>query len=262
MKRFSIKLLVIVIILSCGNKKTEIYIRSASEATLAEKFTLDILKEVLLITPDFVANQAYIGDLQIAVLSNPEITSTIYPKIISINYGDGVVGNLGKIRSGILSVSINSGTVNTQDFKASFDGYSYDGSEIFGNIIYNYDTLSKGYNGEYSVNGISIVNPNGTMKLNGIFSLEKSSTSGTTSIMDDQFNFNCTTSGIDFLQTSFTYETATNHLIKFDCPDFIVSGTSNITPNDKEPQTINFGSGNCDSQGVIQSNGETKNFSF
>jgi hypothetical protein len=262
MRRFVVKLLVTFILFSCGNKKSEIYIHSASEAALAEKFTLDILKEVLLVIPDFLINQAYTGSLNIAVLSDPEITSSNYPKNISINYGEGVVGFLGKIRSGVLSVSINAGNINTQDLEVSFESYVYDGSQIFGNITYKYDSISKGYEGKYNGEGISIVNPNGTMKLSGIFSIDKISTSGTTTIADDQFNFNCTTSGIDFLQTSFTHQSVTDHRVKFDCTDFVVSGTSNITPNNKESQTINFGSGKCDSQGTIESDGETKNFSF
>ena len=262
MRRFGIILLATLSFISCGNKKTEIYTRSASEAALAEKFTLDILKEILLITPDFITNQEYTKDSNIVVLSNPEITTAIYPKKISINYRDGVVGYLGKIRSGILNFPINSGNIKSQNFNVSFENYKYDGSEIFGNITYSYDTISKGFVGEYIGEGISIVNPNGTMKLNGTFSLEKISTSGTTTISDDKFNFNCTTTGIDFSQTSFIYVSATDHKIKFDCADYIVSGTSNLTLNGKDVQNIDFGDGKCNSQGTIQSDGETKNFSF
>ena len=84
MRRFGIILLATLSFISCGNKKTEIYTRSASEAALAEKFTLDILKEILLITPNFITNQEYTKDSNIVVLSDPEITTEIYPKTIKI----------------------------------------------------------------------------------------------------------------------------------------------------------------------------------
>lgn len=262
MKRFSLFLLMTLLVLSCVKKSTEIHTRSASEAALAEKLTLDIIKQILSIAPDFVVNQGYSGELDIAVLSNPEITNNNYPKTISINYGSGSIGNLGKTRSGIISFTIANGDVKLQDLDVTFDDYQFDGSTIFGSILYQYDSITKGYNGHYHDDGISIVNPNGTMTMKGEFSMKKTSTSGTTSIADDEFNFSCNTTGIDFSQTSFTHITATEHKIKFNCAEFITSGTSNVTPNEKDEQTVDFGGGNCDAQGTISADGKKKNFSF
>ena len=89
------------------------------------------------------------------------------------------------LRKGKILVTINSGTIITEDLAVSFEEYSSDGSEIWGNINYNYNSTNAQYNGELLNNGISIVNPNGTMKWDGTFTLTKTSTSGTVSLEDD-----------------------------------------------------------------------------
>ena len=101
------------------------------------------------------------------------------------------------------------------------------------------------------------------MKWDGTFMLAKTSTSGTVTLTDDIYDFECTTTGIDFQQTSFIYNTSSNHVIDFSCVNYVTSGTSILKPNNKDSQTINFGGGNCDANGVIQlSDGSEKNFIF
>lgn len=251
------------LLFSCKKDNTEIYTQSAKDAALGERLISDVLKQILYTTPNFIINPADSLINGIHLSSKPELNDSTFPKIITIDYGDGTTGVLGKIRKGKILVTINSGTVITEDLAVSFEEYSSGGSEIWGNINYTYNSSNTGYNGELLNNGISIVNPNGTMKWDGTFVLTKTSTSGTVNLTDDIYDFECTTSGIDFQQTSFSYNTSSNHIIDFSCIDYITSGTSILKPNDKDSQTINFGSGNCDANGVIQlSDGSEKNFIF
>ena len=252
-----------ILLFSCKKDDGEIYTQSAKDVALGERLVSDVLKQILYTTPNFIIDPADSLIDGIHLSSKPELNDSTFPKVITLDYGDGTTGSLGKIRKGKILVTINSGTIITEDLAVSFEEYSSDGSEIWGNINYNYNASNSQYNGELLNNGISIVNPNGTMKWNGTFTLTKTSTSGTVSLADDTYDFECTTTGIDFEQTSFTYATSINHIIDFSCAEYITSGTSILKPNEKGSQTINFGNGSCDANGVIQLNdGSEKNFTF
>ncbi len=248
---------------SCKKDHAEIYTQSAKDAALGERLISDVLKQILYTTPKFIINptDSLIDGVHLSFES--ELNDSTFPKVVTIDYGDGITGNLGKIRKGKIIITINSSNIISEDLAVSFENYSSDGSEIWGNINYTYNSANSGYNGELLNNGVSIVNANGTMKWGGTFVLTKTSTSGTVILTDDIYDFKCTTTGIDFEQTSFSYNTQKNHVIDFSCIEYITSGTSIIKPNNKSSQTVNFGSGNCDANGVIKtSNGSEKNFTF
>lgn len=250
-------------LVSCKKDEAELYTQSASNAALAEKFTIDVIKEILSKGPDYVISQAYTGTDGLIVSSDPLIDTEIFPKEITFNYGSGITGPLGIKRAGSLVFTIQSGTVKTNDIHVSFDNFSVNESRIIGEIDFNYNAEKIGYNGEYVAAGISIVNGNGTMKMDGTFSLERLSTSGTITIDDDLYNFTCATTGVDFLRTSFSYISQIDHTINLSCPDYITSGTSTVTPNDKGNQTLDFGGENCDANAVLKGQeGTNKNVSF
>jgi hypothetical protein len=260
MKKSLFILAFISIFISCKDDEKEIYTQSAKDAAHAEQLTLDALKEVLLITPDFVINEVYTKDSNITVFATPNILNSTYPKTITIDYGEGVTGILGKERKGKLHVTINSGTVITENLKIEFDEYFSAGTQLIGSINHVYDN---GYESEISDGGLSLINANGTMKWYGTFSLTPNSNNGTVNIGDDTYNFTCNTTGIDFSQTTFTFNSSTEHLINFGCPYMITSGTSKLAPNGEKTQTVNFGTGGCDGTATIsQSDGDSKSFSF
>jgi len=263
MKKFGFLLIFSAILAGCKEDKTEVYTQSAKDAALAEQLTIDVLKEVLMIAPEYVISESYSDNTDIILSAEPEISSPTYPKTITIDYGNGVSGILGKTRSGKILLTVNSGTIITEDLDISFENFKSDGSEILGNITYTFNSSTEGYDGEFEGSGISIINANGTMKMDGTFNLEKISTAGTTATTDDIYNFNCRTTGIDFDQTSFTYNSTVDHTIDFSCIHMIKAGKSSLAPNGKGEQTVDFGSGNCDATGSIRlSSGESKNFIF
>jgi hypothetical protein len=247
----------------CKKDNNEVYTQAAKDAVLGERLIVDVLQQISYTCPNFIANEedSVINGINLSV--QPALSDSAYPKTITIDYGIGITGILGKMRKGKIIVVINSKKFTTEDLAVSFNDYSSDGSEIWGHINYIYNISKNGYNGELLEDGISIINANGTMKLDGIFSFEKTSTSGTSSLIDDSYDFQCTTTGIDFEQTSFSYNSSSSHSIEFSCKDYITSGTSIVTPHEKKAQTVNFGSGNCDSNVVIElKDGSQKNFTF
>ena len=264
MKKYILFLIVTSITLvSCKKDKSDLYTQAASDAALAEQLTIDVLREILSKGPDYVADKSYSGADGLIVTSDPLIESDVFPKEITFNYGTGITGPLGATRKGNLVFTIPSGTVRTVDIGVSFDGFSINGSEILGSITYNYSADQNGYNGDYGTDGISIINNNGTMRISGEFSFERTSTSGTLDSDDDEYNYTCNNSGTDFKRTGFTYSTQNAHLIDLTCPDYITSGSSFVTPNGKGNQTLDFGTGVCDANATLKaSNGETKNISF
>lgn len=250
-------------ILSCKKDSDELYIQTAKDVILGERLIVDVLQQVLYTSPNFLINEEDSVINGIKLSSQPELSDSAYPKTITIDYGSGIIGVLGKMRKGKIIVKVNSNQALTEDLAISFDEYSSDGSEVWGYINYMHNTVSKGYDGEILEDGISIINANGTMKLDGTFSFSKKSISGSSSLADNKYDFECNITGVDFKQTSFSYSTGSNHSIDFECIHYITSGTSLLTPHKKNSQTINFGSGKCDSNGVIESSDSSqKNFTF
>ncbi len=256
-------LIITILLLGCKKNEAETYTQSATDAALAEQLTVDSIKEILLKGPDYVVRKEYTGIDGLIVTSDPLIETDVYPKEITFIYGSGITGPQGSQRKGSLIFTIQSGTVKTSDIVVSFEDFSINGSEILGEIAYVYNASKNGYDGEYLTEGISIVNGNGTMKVDGIFSLERLSTSGTLEAEDDLYNYSCNISGFDFQRTSFTNVSLEDHTIDLACPDYIISGTSTITPNEKGDQTLNFGGGSCDATAILTSGeGAVKNISF
>ena len=227
----------IALFISCKDNEKEIYTQSAKDATLAEQLTLDAFKEVLLITPGFVVNQSYTDNPDITVFATPDISNSTYPKTITIDYGEGATGILGKERKGKLQVTINSGTVITESLNIEFDNYFFGGTQLIGSVNHVYS--NNGYESEISDGGLSLINANGTMKWDGTFSLTLNSNNGTVNVNDDTYDFTCNTTGYDFSQTTFSFNSSSDHLIDFNCTNLITKGTSELAPNGEKNQTCN-----------------------
>ncbi len=263
MKKLSFFLIVSLLVIGCKKDNLDTYTRAAKDSALGEQLISEVLREVLVYIPNYVINQNYSGNDGLFITSSPEITESSYPKRISLNYGDGIDGDLLRKKEGKIIVTINSGTVISENLYITFEDFKSEGTKILGHINYNYNQSNSGYDGELPSDGMSFINANGTMKLYGIFSFSKNSTQGTVDLKDDFYNFTCNTNGIDFNQTQFTYVSTSNHLIDFSCNNYIKSGRSNLKPNGKNIQTVDFGSQNCDKNASITtSDGTIRNFTF
>jgi hypothetical protein len=265
MKQLFSVLLITVFLFGCKTDEKEVYTQSIKDQSFAEVITMDVIEEVLTITPTYVINGEYVSDTNIIITSTPIISSPSYPKTISIDYGNGIVGPDGKTRKGIIKVLINSGTVLTENLKINFDDYIAEGNTVYGSLTATYansnNTLS--YNVSISGTGLTFVSANGTMKWSGDFLITRASGESSPNIKDDIFKLSGSTTGVDFSGTSYVVSTETDHTIDFNCNNIITGGTSKIIPNGKGVHDVDYGSGNCDANGVISlSSGNSKNFNF
>lgn len=249
-----------LLIIGCRKEEEEIYTQSAKDATFAAHLSFDVLREVQRICPEFIVNQSYSSN-SIIVTSTPDISNSDYPKTISINYGTETEGIFGEKRSGIIMVTINSGNILSDSLHISFDDYNVGGTQINGEIEFNF--TNNIYQISFGENGLSLVNANGTMLFNGSGTLSLSSNNNTVSILDDIYeaSFDNVT-GVDYNQRSFTYASS-NQIVDFNCSHLITDGTAIVTPNQKNKQTISYGSNSCDNLGSVTNSSSTQaNFNF
>lgn len=253
-----------IVLGSCGDDEKEVYAQSAKDHSLAEVISMDVFEQVLTIAPIYIVQGEYAADTLISISASPVLSDPTYPKLITINYGNGVTGDDGKTRQGKILLTVNSGTVLTEDLDIDFDDYICNGNTVYGAVNYTYSNNGGTVSYEAEVEGdpLTFISANGTMKWSSDYTLTRKSGESTPSIGDDEFTFSGSAAGIDLSGRSYTV-TSTNHTIDFGCNHYIVSGTSTITPNAKDQHSVDYGSGNCDANGSIQlSDDVTENFTF
>lgn len=265
MRKLLSLIILATIFVSCKNDEKGIYARSAKDQSLAELITMDAFEEVLTITPTFIIDGKYTVDTNIIITAYPLLSDPAYPKEITIDYGGGITGPDGKTREGKIKVTINSGTVLTEDLEITFDDYVSEGNTVIGAIDFTYSNTSSiiSYAASMAESGLTFESPNGTMKWSGDFTIQRSSGENTPIISDDIFKLSGTTGGVDISGTSYTVSTQTKHTIDFNCKRMITAGTSKITPHGKDQHTIDYGNGDCNTNAVISiSTGDSQNFNF
>lgn len=266
MKNFCYLLIITVFIFGCKDNETKVNTQSAKDQSLAEVITMDVLEEVLTITPIYIINGEYTADTNINITVFPLLIDSTYPKTITIDYGNGIVGTDGKTRKGIIKIKINSGTVLKENLEIEFDNFISEGNTVYGSIDFIYSINTNNiisYNVSLNEAGLTFISANGTMKWYGSFLIKRASGENTPSIKDDIFKLSGSTSGIDFLGTSYSVSTEIDHTIDFNCNKIITAGTSKITPNGKEQHHLDYGSGTCDANATISlPSSISKNFNF
>jgi|TARA_B110000261_G_C13073865_1_gene353264 hypothetical protein len=253
------------ILFSCKDDEKEVYTRSAKDHSLAEVITMKAFKEVLTITPTFIIDKKYAVDTNIIITAKPLLSDSIFPKEITIDYGMGITGPDGKTRQGKIKVTINSGTVLTENLQIVFEEYVSEGTEVYGAINFDYsnDNSTISYAVSIAESGLTFKSANGTMKWFGDFNIHKADGGNTPNINDDIFKLSGTTNGVDISVTSYTVSTQTDHTIDFNCKSIITAGTSKITPNGKDEHTVDYGNGDCNANAIISlSTGNSQNFNF
>ena len=267
MRFFFPVLLTIICVFGCKDEEDKIYIQSAKDQSLAEVITMDVFEEVLTIAPTYIINQAYTEDTNIIITSSPLLNDPTYPKTISIDYGTGIVGTDGKTREGKIKIKINSGTVLKEDLEIEFDQFKSGGVVVpNGSISFIYDIDTNNityYDVTLNGTGLIFISANGTMKWCGSFKIKRASGENTPSIKDDIFKLSGNTIGVDLSGTSYTAATYIDHTIDFNCNSVITAGSSKITPYGKAQHHLDYGTGSCDANAVIQLSSENeKNFNF
>lgn len=248
------------LLLGCSPKEEDIYQQAAKDNTFAHQLSIDVLKEVLTIVPDFIVDRGNNRSDDILITATPIITEDTYPKTITINYGTGVTDERGKTRSGEITVTLNSSNILSENLTIAFDNYKVNNTQIVG--VYNFTKTGSGYSANTNSENIALINPNGTMLFQSVFILNRTTTRGTANLADDYYTLTFTSNGVDFNQRAFNASSNSTHLIKFDCLELITSGTATIQPTGKGDQSINLGTEGCDNIGLLTTDGNTVTFSF
>lgn len=258
-------LFISTVFFACKDEEKKVYAQSAKDQTLCEMITMDAFEQVLTITPSYIIDGKYEADTSIIITASPILSDPTYPKVITIDFGSGITGPDGKTREGKIKVTINSGTVLTENLNIEFDDYVAEGNTVYGVIDYSYATTNNviSYAADMGQSGLTFVSANGTMKWKGDFTIQRNSGSTTPSIGDDVFSLSGSTTGVDISGTSYSVTTKTDHTIDFSCKNIITAGTSDITPNGKGKHTVDYGNLECNTTATISlSASNSQNFNF
>lgn len=259
MRKFIFLLILPLFFVDCKNDKTDDLVLVCKSKSLAEYFFLDAFRESLLLVPAYMVN----GDSpdQGPTLSADEnITSSVYPKLMTIDYGEiNQLGQMGINRRGKIQVQIKGEEALKGSFTVSFDDFYINDTRLLGSFSSNLlDSQGKeGYRIELN-ESCKLSNANGTMSWSGILSLKTLSGKSTITPLDDTFALEETTEGQDFIGRSYSSKSKVSYKADFSCKWIITAGQGEINPTDRRPLTIDYDSKGC-SEVINVLDGDEKN---
>jgi len=188
-------------------------------------------------------------------------TSSVWPKVVTVDYGTGCAGFNDNTRSGKIIIEITGprlepGSKRTVTFADYFiNGIKVEGTKVIEN---------KGYNSNQNL-VFSIKLTDGKLTLPDGSTIERSTdhqrewTAGllTRNIWDDECLITGTATGKNINGVAYTNTITTALQWKRACR-FIVAGVVEIDREGKQPVQLNYGTGECDAKAVVTRNGESK----
>jgi len=208
----------------------------------------------------------------------PEITVdhpdlTTFPKVITIDWGDGCDGFYGQTRSGMVKITLT-GWMHKEGSKKTIELIDYFINSI--KVEGTKTTMNEGRNengnlvfSSVLVGGkLIITNPDSsaynqapnTIEITKEFERDEEWVEGEETRynhFDNVFYITGTAEGTNPKQEAYT-RTITYRLEKRLSCKFIVSGTVEIVVGDKPVITLDYGNGECDNKATITVNGESK----
>lgn len=217
---------------------------------------------------NLVDNTLLSGTFKSLVVSDscPKITvdkpDTIrWPKIITIDYGEGCTGFYGQTRSGMIKITVTGwhrhpGSTRTVELMNYFiNGIHVEGTKTVTNNGRNdNDNLTF----TIELTGGKITTPDSVV-MTREFSRTREWVAGesTRNHWDDEFFITGAASGTNFRGEAYS-RTITNPLEWAASCRFVKSGTIQIEVGDRSPITLDYGSGECDAEATVTKDGETK----
>jgi hypothetical protein len=180
-------------------------------------------------------------------IANVNLVDTVSnPMSITIQF-NGICSGNGLERTGSITATFSSkydviGCVTS----ITFSNYSYKGYAIgTGTIGYTRSALNS-YS--YTVNNVSIAG-NKTMYFSGNQNITISSGETTASVTDDSYIITGSASGATFAGNEFSAAIDTDLILAGNC-EWIGTGIVTVTPENKTPRVLDFGSG-CDNAASV-----------
>jgi len=240
----------------------------AEDDALAESLFNDIF-DVANAAEQLIDGQIYNGTLKSVVVSDscPNVTvnhpdSTFWPKIITIDYGDGCTGLYEQTRSGKIIIQVTgryrvSGTSRT----ITLENYYINGIHVEGIKTVTNDGENDDGNICYSIEltGGRITTPDSiVITRESVRTREWVGGSETLwNIWDDVYFITGQTTGTNFRGVAYSRTIITPLEWAATCR-FIKSGSIDIAVGENDPITLDFGNGECDNEATVSRNGETK----
>jgi hypothetical protein len=171
-----------------------------------------------------------------------------FPKTITIDFGEGCEGPRGFTRSGIITITITDTLRNPgAEYLAEFDNFAIGGFSVTGTkSVENTGTENAPvFAGEVS---ISLTTPNGT-EVDKTKSTTREWVEGmdTYGLADDVFLLSGSAQVSSTAGRSYSYTIIEPLKAARTCKEYL-EGVIEVTWNENEPVTIDFGDGECDSK--------------
>lgn len=189
--------------------------------------------------------------------------STSFPKTITIDYGDGctsIINGDTITKSGVIQIVVT-GRYFVQDSQRimTFQDFFVNGMQVEGTrtVTSNGWASNFEFSWNISLEGGRLTFEDGTEVTREVSGTRTLVTNGTLIRTDDYWLVQRTASGINFMGDSYVREVIEPLQKNFGCP-FFVSGVIEITRNETEVITIDFGDGTCDRYATITKDGETR----
>jgi hypothetical protein len=251
-----------IVFTSCERKDNSDW-SSEQDNALASELFQDIYKQL-----DEAAQSE--GSLKSCAAVTISSIDTIFPKTVTIDFGTGCVGTDGRTRSGSITAVFSgrwrdAGTVVT----ITPNNYIVNEYAIAGNVTITNNGRNTNNNLSYSVavsNG-NITNADGqSHQWNGTTTYEwvegentNFFTHGITGITDDVYHITGSSSGINRNARAYTAVITERLVRRIDCK-WITDGTIEITPDNADVRSINFGDGACDAIVTLSFRNWTMNY--
>lgn len=264
----------LLILGGCQKENTPAAVMDETDVTLAEDDALaesvydDIMASVdnaVMNTDDLLFNSG----LKSAVISDscPLVTvdrpdTVRWPKVITIDYGDGCEGFYGRTRSGKIKITITAryrkeGSTKTVELI----NYTINNLKVEGTKVISNDGRNESGNLTFTVQltGGKVMTEDDEVIITREFTRTREWAAGekTRNRWDDIYFITGSSSGINIKGKAYT-RTITNPLIKAASCVFIQSGTVVREVEGRPASTLDYGDGECDNEAVLTIGDKTK----
>lgn len=186
-----------------------------------------------------------------ATLTLTPANNTVFPKTLTIDFGNGCLGSDGRFRKGIVTAVFSDFLLAANaTITCSFNNYFVDNYQVEGTYsIQNLSTANAPKFGSVVTNG-KITDPTGKTFM---WSESRTSTMtagmGDFNYLNDEYDIEGSGNGTNVEGVDFSMTTNTPLHVKTTCK-WVTSGLLTITTTDIIPisATIDYGNGNCDNQ--------------
>jgi len=240
----------------------------AEDDALAENLFDDIF-DVALAAEQLINGQIFNGTVKSSVVSDscPNVTvdfpdSTRWPKVITIDWGDGCTGFYEQTRSGKIIIQVTGRfRVEGTSRIITLENYYINGIHIEGTKTVTNDGENSNGNISYSIEltGGRITTPDSiVITRESVRTREWVEGSDTWwNIWDDVYFITGQTTGTNFRGVAYSRTIVIPLEWAATCR-FIKSGSIDIVVGENDPITLDFGEGECDNEAIVSRNGETR----